>query len=251
MESMLIREQYKVVHVLAAQENYAAMEAVDIQNRENNTYLLNVYEGELLKPYLRTFHELRGCSAFHEMFVWHGSLVAVFRCRQGTNIDQVFYKGTQVDWQTRLTVARALFHQALSAWEYPSRVSCATLLSVNLALVMEECPLAVNYMIPPLEEMDRRELVLLLSDQIKKVLIHRWDSPMEERRFVRELCSGEETSAVRAYGRWVAEEPVIRAAYEKMNGMNRLSRWLHLLGVNLHDWLQIRMKQQREGGDRQ
>ena len=51
-------------------------------------------------------------------------------------------------------------------------------------------------MIPPLEEMDRRELVLLLSDQIKKVLIHRWDSPMEERRFVRELCSGEETSAV-------------------------------------------------------
>ena len=248
MESMLIREQYKVVHVLAAQENYAALEAVDIQDRENTTYLLNVYEGELLKPYLRCFHELRGCRAFREMFVWQGSLVAVFQYSHGMELDRVFYQGARVDWQTRMTVAHALFHQALAVWEYPSRVSCATLLSDNLSLVQEDQILAANYRILPMEEMDRREVVFLLSDQIKKVLLLRWDSPMEERRFVRELCSGEETSAVRAYGRWINAEPVICAAYEKMERMNRLSRWLHLLGVNLRDWFQLRRKTWIEGG---
>ena len=42
MEPVLIREQYKVVQVLYAQKDYAALQAVDIQDREKTPYLLNV-----------------------------------------------------------------------------------------------------------------------------------------------------------------------------------------------------------------
>jgi len=66
MEALLIKERYKVTHVLYAQENYAALEAVDIQSREKLTCLLNVYEGAYCKPYIRVFHALRNCDAYRE-----------------------------------------------------------------------------------------------------------------------------------------------------------------------------------------
>ena len=51
MDGILIRERYKVVQVLWRAENYAAVEAVDIQERENPTLLMNLYGGELLHRY--------------------------------------------------------------------------------------------------------------------------------------------------------------------------------------------------------
>ena len=129
MEPFLIRERYKIIQVLYAQENYAALKAVDIQDREKSVCLLNVYEGEYLKPYLRCFHELRACPSYREMFVWENHLVAVFTCREGVKIDQIFYKGSKVDRRLRLDAAQSLFHQALAAWDFPPRISCAAMLS--------------------------------------------------------------------------------------------------------------------------
>jgi len=250
MEPVLIREQYKVVQVLYAQKDYAALQAVDIQDREKTPYLLNVYEGEYLKPYLRCFHELRGCKAYREMFVWKNHLVAVFAYREGLDIDQMFFKGARLDWRLRLTAAQTLFRQALAMWDFPPQVSCAALLSENIRVFREERMLAVNYAVRPLGELERRELVFLLSDQIQKILLHRWDSPLEERRFVRELCTGAEQSAVGAYGRWTAAEPAIRAAYERIEKKGTLGRFLYLLFMNLRDWVQTRFRKRRGGSGR-
>ena len=247
MERILIRERYKVIQVLYAQENYAVLQAVDIRSREKSLCLLNVYEGAYLKPYLCCFHDLRSCPSYREMFVWEGSLVAVFDCREGVSIDQIFYQGAKVDWGFRLEAAQALFHQALTMWDFPPRISCPALMSENVRFFQEERLLMVNYAVYPLGELDRRELVFLLSDQIRKVLMHRWDSPLEERRFVRELCAGGERSAVGAYGKWIAAEPVIRSAYERMDRKSTLGRWLHLLWINLRDWVEIRIKKGRRG----
>ena len=95
--------------------------------------------------------------------------------------------------------------------------------------------LTVNYGVRPMGDLERRELVFLLSDQIKKILLLRWDSPIEERRFVRELSTGVERSAVGAYGRWINAEPVIRAAYERLEKKGLLGRFLYLLFMNLRD----------------
>lgn len=242
MESFLIKERYKVTYVLYAQQDYAALQAVDIQSREKDAYLLNVYEGEYRKSYLRVFHDLRGCGQFREMFLWEDSLVAVFDYREGLAIDQVFFKGAQVDWRFRLEAAQALFHLALSVSACPPQISCAAMLSDNIHVFPTEGKLGVSYVVRPLEGMNQRELVLLLTDQIQKVLLHRWDSPPRERRFVRSLCRGTERSAAAVYGKWTAEAPAIRAEYEMIEKKAALARWLYLLFMNLRDWAEGRFK---------
>lgn len=237
MSALLIKGQYKVICVLYAEESYAALQAVDIRSREKRPYLLNVYEGAYLKPYIRCFHDLRGCGDFREMFIWEKSLVAVFACRQGLPIDQVFYKGAKVDWRFRMKMARDLFRQALLMSDFPPRISCAALLSENVRVSAES--LGVNYMVRPLAETNQRELVFLLCDQVQKVLALRWDSPWQERAFVRALCRGEERSVAAAYGRWAAAEPELQAAYEELADRDRLNRALYLLRMNLRDWAKV------------
>ena len=87
MEAMLIRSRYKVTHVQLAQEGYAALLAVDIESRDKREYLLNVYEGELVKRYVACFDQLRHCPQYHGMFMDRGSLVAVFDSVEGDPID--------------------------------------------------------------------------------------------------------------------------------------------------------------------
>lgn len=245
MSALLLKGQYKVTCVLYAEASYAAVEAVDIRSREKKPYLLNIYEDEYLKPYLRCFHDLRNCGSFREMFVWGKSLVAVFDYHQGFPIDRVFYKGAAVDWRFRLKAAADLFRQALLMSDMPPEISCAALLSENVHMFLEEECLKVNYMVRPLGEMNQRELVFLLSDQIQKILALRWDSPQQERAFVRELSRGGERSAAAAYGKWAAAEPELWAAYEELEGMTGLKQTLTLLLVNLKDWVKLHFNKGR------
>ena len=52
MDTLLVRERYKLVRVLETRENYACAEAVDILDREKRSCLLNIYEGPLLRAEL-------------------------------------------------------------------------------------------------------------------------------------------------------------------------------------------------------
>ena len=244
METRLIKERYKVIRVLYAEQDYAALQAVDIQSREKRSCLLNVYEGGYVKPYLNSFMALRGCEAYQEMFLWEGSLVSVFRYREGRDIDHVFYRDVKIGWRERLSAGRALFQQALVMSTYPAQISCAAMLSENIQVVPEERELAFNYMVRPLEEMNERELVLLLTDQVQKVLLPRWDAPEEERRFLRRLCGGSLTTMPAVYGCWMSSVGEIEAAYERIEGKGALGRGLYLLFMNVRDW----MKEHITGG---
>lgn len=245
MNAPLIKGQYKVTCVLYAEASYAALQAVDIQSREKKAYLLNVYEGAYLKPYLRCFHSLRGCGSFREMFVWEENLVAVFDYRQGLPIDRVFYKGADAGWRFRLKAARSLFRQALLMSGFPPQVSCAALLSENVQVFLQEEALEVSYIIRPLAEANQRELVFLLSDQVKKILAPRWDSPRKERAFIRELCRGGEGSVVSAYGKWAAAEAGLQAEYEAIEKRDGLGRAMYLLVMNLKDWADVHLRKRR------
>lgn len=247
MKSLLIKERYKVLCVLYAQESYAALQAVDIQSREKKLCLLNVYEGAYLKRYIRCFHDLHNCDGYLDMFIWEDSLITVFEYRKGRSIDQVFFKGATVEWRFRLKAAQALFHQALVMSCFPPEISCAAMLSDNIQVFPEEENVSVNYAVLPLEEMNERELIFLLTDQIQKILINRWESPKSERRFVRELCSGNEHSMVAVYGKWIAAEPEIRAEYERIESKGALSKALSLLFMNLGDWFKMKFGKKQRG----
>ena len=79
MDGILIRERYKVVQVLWRAENYAAVEVVDIQERENPSLLVNLYGGELLHRYGEIYAGMKDCPAFRGMFLEDGALAAVFQ----------------------------------------------------------------------------------------------------------------------------------------------------------------------------
>jgi len=244
VETMLIKERYKVIRVLDVQENYAFLETVDIKDRQKTACLLNLYEAELLPVYLDVYDRLEACPAYRGAFIADGSLVSVFDYVDGPSIDQVFYRGAKVDWQTRLAFAELLLHSALSMANYPPEVSCAGMLSENVLPDLAGGRLRFRWKVLPMEGMNSRELVYLTVDQLQKILIRRFESPMEELAFMQRLEDGECRSVVRLYSLWRESKDAIAAAYAAAQEKNVIKRFFSNL------WKHIKWKwKQRKRGD--
>lgn len=246
MESILIRERYKVTSVILTGEDYAALRAVDIQEREKPERLINIYEGEQLRKYLRCYEQLRHCPGYLGMFISNQSLVAVFEYHGvGYGIDRVFYKGAELGWQTRILYAEKLFHLAMSMSDFPPEVSCAAMLSENLRIVPEESGLEVNFVVQPIDGVSERELILLLTDQIKKVLMPRYSAPRRETDFIDELSEGTWKSAVALYSHWLEVKKDIIGQYENIYGKTMLGRALYLFFMNVTRWLRKKTRRKK------
>ena len=248
MEPYLIRGEYKVVQVLYAEPDYAALCAVDIQDREKPQVLLNVYEGGYLRRYVRLYDRIRKFPALKRVFVEKQSLVAVFPYEQGSCIDDVFQRGAAVDWEFRLAAANDLMIQTLRMLDCPPEIVCPTLLSEQVRVFPGGRRLSLRWLIRPMEgALNEREILLLLRDQLKKILLHRWDSPLSEREFLREMDSGRLDGMVEVYSRWKEVSPGIRAEYEKLTSMTAVGRFLRLVRVNLKDLLRQWKEERRRG----
>lgn len=242
MDTMLVRERYKVVRVPDVRENYAFAEAVDILDREKRGCILNFYEGPLLRTYLDCFDKMAPCPAFQGMFLEGESLVTVFQDCGGLPIDRVFYRGDRHTWQSRLDYAEQLFHQALNMADLPPAVSCAVFLSENLLVDEKSGELSPRYHVIPLEGMNPRELVYLTGDHAHKILLSRFASPRAELEFLDELERGTCTNVVQLYSLWRTRSQEIRAAYEALEKQNFFRRWCALL------WGRIRWSAARRKG---
>lgn len=236
MGAMLVRERYKVIWVLDAREDYAFAEAVDILDREKNACLLNIYEGPLLRAYLPCFDQMQNCPAFRGMFLDGESLVTVFDTCRGEPIDRVFYRGDRHDWKSRLDYAEQLLHQALSMADLPPAVSCAAMLSENVRIDLKNDTLALRFQVVPLEGMNPRELVYLTCDQLRKILLPRFASPLEELALLDELDQGSCRNVVQLYALWREREGGVRAAYEALDKKNFFRRWCTLLWGRFKRW---------------
>lgn len=236
MDTMLVRERYKVVQVLDVRENYAFAEAVDILDREKNSCLLNIYEGPLLRAYLPCFDRLDACPDFQGVFLEGESLAAVFRYRAGPSIDQVFYRGDRHPWRERLAYAQELLHQVLNMADLPAQVSCAALLSENVLVDERNREIHLRFQVAPMEEMNGRELVYLACDQLRKILLPHFSAPREQLEFLDLLEEGGCTTAVQLYSLWRERQPVIQEAYEKLEKRNFFRRWCALLWGHFRHW---------------
>ncbi len=231
MESLLIRERYKVVRVLAAQPGYALLEAVDITDRETPSCLINLYEGELLHRYARICTKIRkeDCPAFRGMFLEQGTLAVVFDRCEGETIDSLFYCGDHWDWQDRLDYAERVLHRALSLANLPAEVACAAMLSDNLLFDRPGRNVRIRWMLLPMEDMNQREAALLAADQIRKILPETLFTGEAEERFHRQLEEGILHNVVMLYGLWRKAEPEIRREREAFEQKSVLRRGLILL----------------------
>lgn len=231
MESMLIRERYKVARVLRAQRNYALVEAADIQERETPIRLLNLYEGELLHRYGRICAGIRteDCPAFRGMFLEGDTLAVVFDDCKGVDIDSIFFLGDSWGWRERMDYAEMVLHHALSLSALPAEVACAAMLSENLLFDTDKKALASRCMILPMEPMNGRELVLLACDQIQKILPRKLSSGKVESAFLERLERGEFTSIVTLYSAWRGTREAITKEREAFDASNPVNRGLSLL----------------------
>ncbi len=232
MESLLIRERFKVVRVIALQPDYALLDAVDISDRETPSCLLNLYEGQYLHRYARICAQLRkeDCPAFRGMFLDRGTLVTAFDRSVGEPIDTLFYRGDAWTWQERLSFSEQLLHRALRVANLPPELACAALLSENVLFDRKGGCVSLRWMMRPMDEMNAREVALLAADQVKKILPRTLSAGPEELRFLDRLDEGCFHSVVALYGAWREAEKAIRAEREAFHKKNFIRRGLILLG---------------------
>lgn len=235
MNTVLIRERYKVVRVLWSEPDYAFVEAVDIQERETPSRLINLYEGELLHRYGRICAAIdpAECPAYRGMFLSGGTLAVVFDDCDGICIDQVFFKGDEWSMAERLEYAGMVLHRALALSNLPPDVSCAAMLSDNLRVDMGEHRIRLRFMLRPLPEMNARELALLAGDQVKKILPRKLTSLGAQLDFLDELDAGVFRSVVALYARWREAEAAIRQEQEEFEKQNLISRGISLVKLRL------------------
>lgn len=239
METTLIRERYKVVQVLDEREDYAFVLAVDILDREQRSYLLNIYHGPLLRAFLPGFNHMSACSEFQGMFVDGDRLVTVFEDVQGMPIDWVFHLKAKFDWRTRLEYAELLLHQALNLTDLPAEVGCPAMLSENVLINLNNDQVRLRFKVVPLEETDSRELARLAGQQAKKILAPQFFSPMEQLDFLDELDRGGFAGMVQLYALWRERREQIQEACEQMEQKGFFQRCLSQL------WRRIKRKMGR------
>ena len=232
METLLIRERYKVVRVIARQSDYALLEAVDISDRETPSCLLNLYEGKLLHKYARICSAIRKeeCPAFRGMFLERGTLVAVFDLSRGEPIDTLFRRGDSWSIEDRLMYTEKLLHCALSLANLPPEMGCAALLSENVRIEPKEHRVNIRWMLKPMEDLNPRETALLAADQVKKIMPKTLRAGKEEMRFLDELQSGLFRNVVALYSRWREMEPIIREERETFQHKSFIRRGLIMFG---------------------
>ncbi|MDR1298700.1 MAG: hypothetical protein LBJ84_00415 [Oscillospiraceae bacterium] len=228
MEISLIRSRYKVTSVIRAEDGYAALRAVDIERGDKREYLLNVYEGASARRYAACFDSLRRCPEFREVFLSEGALIAAFEYTDAPCIDRLFYVGADIPWALRVQYARLLLHLALTVSDYPLEIACAAFYSDNLIPLRKEAGLAVNYIVQPAAA-NARELIYLLSDQLRKVLLRRFGSTGAEHDFLDLLESGRYDSVGKIYSRWHEIEPAVEEEYARLEAMNAAGRAIKLL----------------------
>ena len=233
MDTLLIRARYRITYVVHCEPHCVILRAVDIESRDKRELLLCTYDGPLLREYLPGFKALRHCPEFEGLFIEDDSLVTVFSFREDPAIDEVFYRGVAVPWRERILFAQQLFHRALELTDAPPFLSCAAFLSENLRVSRKNRALYTRYAVKPVADASARELTLLVSDQVGKVLPRRWDSPAAEHALLDTLARGEFTSPVALYGYWASVKPALEAEYAKAEAMSAMPRFLHYFFLNL------------------
>ena len=230
----LILGQYKVIRVLKLRDDYAAVQAVDILDRQQSIRLLNIYEGASARRYAQVFLHIRHCPEFLGTRLDGQSLIAVFQWRDAPQIDSVFYADSGQSWQVRLDYAELLFRMVLRLWDQPVELGCAAMRSGNLCVLGLDEKLWVNYCIEPTDEkLTQREIICLAGDQAKKILLQSWNTEPEQRRFVLELTGGRWKDAIQLNSAWNAARAQIEEAYTKRESCLPLRRTIGRLLMNL------------------
>lgn len=232
---MIIKERYKVIRVLKLEEHYAALHAVDITARSNEQYIVNVYDGDLVKPYVGYFSTAQRCPGFVEMFVRDGSLAAVFRYSDGQDMDLFFRRGNSLSGRECIEYADRLFDEALAVSDLSPYISCPLMLSSQLRPDPEDKKIRMKYVIEPMRDMNERELALLLRDQIVRILDIRFTTCMAVRKYVRNLRRSNVYTVAQMCSEWRSLRKTMYEETDALEGKMTAASAFGIIRVNIAD----------------
>ena len=229
METILIRERYKIVRILYETDDYMLAEAVDIQDRETPVCLINLYAGALLHRYGRIYAGLQGgqFTAFQRVFLERETLAAVFSDSRGLPIDRMFFKGDGWKWPERMEYAELFLNAALRLEEVPPEIGCAVLQADNVLFPTYQRAVELRFAVLPMEEMNRRELALLAGDHLRKILPDGLKVQDEEHAFLGKLQDFQ--TLVSLYSAWREARGEIQAGYEEWESKGLIKKGITLL----------------------
>ena len=227
----IIREKYKIEYTIKEIPDYIAYRAVDIGDREKKTYLLNVYAGANVKKYVKTFHNLKNCAEYKEIFVENGRLAAVFDYKTGEDINTVFKKKADLKTAYRLKSVEQLLNIGLIAESFPDDIKCRVIDHGNFHIKQSSEKIELNYMIDP--DVYNEDYVAILISEIRKMLPKTFTEPIAEREFFLQLKRRPVKDGIELYARWKKDVPGIRKEYEKISSMPLIEKIFSIVIKNI------------------
>lgn len=227
MKGILIRERYKVVRVLRAEPGFAAVEAVDIQERERPDCLVNLYDGEALRRCSRFYAGLRqeDCPSFRKLVLdgENKTLAVVFERPQGIPFPAFLNSEKKMKREQRLEWTERILHAALTLNNLPWEMACAALEPENLLLRPDEKRAELRFMVPPPaggEERPERAA----AGRVLSLLSYRQCATVAETAFLDRLRAGDFGSLAELYAFWRRTEEAIEEETAKTSQLSLLRR---------------------------
>lgn len=233
MDERLIRERYKVVRVLIDEPEYAAVEAVDIQDRERPDRLLNLYEGEALRRCSRMYAGLKSedCPAFRRVFLdgQNKTLAAVFEDVQELPLSKAM-QAKKPEREDRLLWAEGILHAALTLNNLPDGLAWAALRPDNLFLRDDGKTVALRFVVPP-PPTERETPARAAAERVLAVYPRRLCRTYAEAYFLDRLADSDFASTVDLYAFWRRAKAEIDAEAEEAAKLGLIRRLIRRVRI--------------------
>ena len=227
----IIREKYKIEYELRTNPDYTAFRAVNIVERDKNTYLLNVYSNESVKKYVKIFHDLKNCPEFKETFVYKGKLAAVFEYKSGEDINAIFKRKAALEVDYRIKSVEQMLNIGLISESFPDDIKCRIINHENFMVRRSSEEITLNFIIDP--EVYNKSYVDTLISEIRKMLPMSFTEPIIEREFFLLLKRNPVKDAIELYARWKKIKAALVKEYNRQVSMPIIERIFSIIFQNI------------------
>ena len=227
----LIQGKYKIECTLRASEDYVAYRAVDIEDREKKSVILNVYSGQYVKEFVKVFHDLGNCGDYKGMFLYDGKIASIFKWNTGENFSQIFKKKADLSIEYRMKSGDQLFHIGLLVDSYPEEIRRSVLCDDNFRVKQASEEIVLNFLISP----DKKHVSVakVIESKVRTVFPRGFTVPIVQREFFLSLEEKPPEDGKELFERWREYKEPIADAWKKSMKRGSIERFFEIIFMNI------------------
>ncbi len=227
----LIQSKYKIECTLKESEDYVAYRAVDIEDREKKSVILNVYSGRYVKEFVKVFHDLGNCRDYKSMFLYENKVASVFAWNTGEPFSHIFKKKADLDIEYRVKSADQMFHIGLLVDSYPEEIRKCVLIEDNFRVKHASEQIVLNFLIDPGEKND--PVAVVIEKEVRKILPKGFRVPIVQREFFMNLEECPPKDGKELFERWREAKTPISEAWAAIQKKASIERFFSLIFMNI------------------